>query len=75
MKKNLWEVSWFFPLGSVDFETTSMLEAATATDAVVKFIRLLETHYNFDAEKQTFRAEKNHTYFVFIYENGSLRRV
>ena len=73
--KNMWEVSWSFPIGSVDFETTTLLEAVTATDAVTKFIKLLETHYDFDSNKQIFRAEKNHTFFLFILENGKLRRI
>lgn len=72
---NIWEVSWSYPLGNVDFETTTLLEAVTATDAVTKFIKLLETHYNFESDKQVFRAEKNHTYFLFIHENGKLRRI
>lgn len=72
---NIWEVSWSYPLGNVDFETTTLLEAVTATDAVTKFIKLLETHYNFESNKQVFRAEKNHTYFLFIHENGKLRRI
>lgn len=75
VNQNLWEVSWSYPIGSIDFETTAMLEAVSATDAVTKFIQLLNTELIYDWNKQTFRAEKNHTYFLFILENGRLRRI
>lgn len=71
-----WEVSWSTSIGSIDFETTAVIEAASATDAVTKFIQLYNTLGDrIDWEKQTFRAEKNFTYFLFVYEQGKLRRV
>ena len=74
--KNMWEVSWSQSIGNIDFETTCLLEAVSATDAVTKFIQLFTTSAdNLNWEKQIFRAEKNHTFFLFRYENGSLRRV
>ena len=76
MNTNMWEVSWSQSVGNIDFETTSIIEAVSATDAVVKFIQLFNTTANnIDWEKQIFRAEKNYTFFLFIYENGGLRRI
>jgi len=71
-----WEVSWSTSLGGQDFDVTSLIEAASATDAVTKFIQLFNTiGDNIDWEHQTFRAEKNHTFFLFTLENGRLRRI
>lgn len=76
MNNNMWEVSWSQSIGNIDFETTSLLEAVSATDAVTKFIQLFNTSAdNFNWEKQIFRAEKNYTFFLFRYEDGKLRRI
>lgn len=73
---DVWEVFWSISIGKIDFETFANIQASSATDAVCKFIQLYNTiGDNIDWEKQVFRAEKNHTYFLFIHENGKLRRI
>jgi len=71
-----WEISWSFSIGQIDFETTAVMNAVTATDAVTKFIQLMATEFpEYNWEKQIFRAEKNYTCFLFILEKGKLRRL
>lgn len=73
MSSNIWNVSWSRSKYGTDIETNADIEALSATDAVRGFILLFPEQSSW--EKQMFRAEKNHTYFLFIWENNKLRRI
>lgn len=73
MSSNTWNVTWSRSKYGTDIETNADIEALSATDAVRGFILLFPEQPSW--EKQMFRAEKNHTYFLFIWENNKLRRI
>lgn len=73
MSSNIWNVTWSRSKYGTDIETNADVEALSATDAVRSFILLFPEQQSW--EKHIFRAEKNHTYFLFIWEDNKLRRI
>ena len=63
----LWQISWSRPINDIDVETTANVEADSATDAVKKFIFMMQ---DIDWKDQILRAEKNNTFFLFIVESS-----
>jgi hypothetical protein len=71
-----WTVIWSYSINEVDFEMNSNIVADNATQAVKKFMCLLLKKFpELSFEEQEFRAEKNHSFFVFRIKNNIMQRI